>query len=585
MDPNTLFPPTSPRRQVPEAIGAEPGDRYTRLLHRTRSRPGSRPRRSSVAEWGSGNQRDMPIGPLDENGMLGIESLYSSEERRESNAPSAFPMPSLTEQPVHVSVLPFGPSRRRSSLVTTNTNISTPPPMYSGYNPFRTPATEPIAQHAQFASPFLELEHEQSRNPFSIPDPGLRHRNPYTTYSPIIPPQPVMRTGPPLGFFDMYGYSPGRTSIIQPHDEEEEDEKHRLACYNAQMDWDPDDEYDDPEPSVAARRPYSDATLPGYRPGGIDYPQSPKSDWDSRSQTMITVGSETGRKHFITENTCPLEQRRSFILVLAKALLQFQAPSHRIENQLEAAARVLEVPAEFLHLPSLVIISFGSFEGEQGAPVVDKPSKFSSRSKSLKSAIAMAVLRKNKDDTVNEDYDNNEGEVFQSKPAQEGATQRTGFGIRVHIVKSGGKMELGKLHELHTIYRKVVHDEMSAQDGRIKLLKLLKQPPIYNIYERCLHAFMCGLLICVMSFGGSFVDMWVAGAGCATIAYLQLGVAAKNPLYSNIFEISAAMMMSFIARGLSSINGNLFCYSAISSASVVLILPGSIICESFNDDT
>ncbi|CAE6435638.1 unnamed protein product, partial [Rhizoctonia solani] len=59
-----------------------------------------------------------------------------------------------------------------------------------------------------------------------------------------------------------------------------------------------------------------------------------------------------------------------------------------------------------------------------------------------------------------------------------------------------------------------------------------------------------------------------------------LGVAAKNPLYSNIFEISAAMMMSFIARGLSSINGNLFCYSAISSASVVLILPGSIILSS-----
>ncbi|KAF8606958.1 DUF1212-domain-containing protein [Ceratobasidium sp. AG-I] len=220
-----------------------------------------------------------------------------------------------------------------------------------------------------------------------------------------------------------------------------------------------------------------------------------------------------------------MEQRRSFILVLSKALLQFQAPSHRIENQLSAAARVLDVPAEFLHLPSLVIVSFGSLDGEKGAPVMDKQ-------------------------------------------------------LRVHIVKSGGKLELGKLHDLHQIYRQVVHDELSAQDARIKLLGLLKQPPIYNLQERCAHAFLCGLLICVMSFGGSFLDMWVAGAGCATIAFLQLNTASKNPMYSNIFEISAAMMMSFIARGLSSIKGNFFCYSAISSAGIVLILPGSIVLAS-----
>ncbi|CAE6440034.1 unnamed protein product, partial [Rhizoctonia solani] len=236
-----------------------------------------------------------------------------------------------------------------------------------------------------------------------------------------------------------------------------------------------------------------------------------------------------------------MEQRRSFILILAKALLQFQAPSHRIENQLEAAARVLDVPAEFLHLPSLVIVSFGSLDGEQGAPVVEKRRKSSFSSKSLKSTIAMSILGKNKDDDADSPQETHEGGpdngggVTESEPAQEKAAHGTGFGIRVHIVKSGGKMELGKLHELHVIYRKVVHDEMSAQDGRIKLLKLLKQPPIYNIYERCVHAFICGLLICVMSFGGSFVDMWVAGAGCATIAYLQLGVASKNPLYSNIF--------------------------------------------------
>lgn len=34
------------------------------------------------------------------------------------------------------------------------------------------------------------------------------------------------------------------------------------------------------------------------------------------------------------------------------------------------------------------------------------------------------------------------------------------------------------------------------------------------------------------------------------------------------------MLISFLARGLATIPGHYFCYSAISSAGVVLILPG-----------
>lgn len=40
-----------------------------------------------------------------------------------------------------------------------------------------------------------------------------------------------------------------------------------------------------------------------------------------------------------------------------------------------------------------------------------------------------------------------------------------------------------------------------------------------------------------------------------------------------------AMFVSFIARALSSIPGNVFCYSAISSSGIVSILPGFMIRE------
>ncbi|KAG9088411.1 hypothetical protein FS749_002181 [Ceratobasidium sp. UAMH 11750] len=45
-------------------------------------------------------------------------------------------------------------------------------------------------------------------------------------------------------------------------------------------------------------------------------------------------------------------------------------------------------------------------------------------------------------------------------------------------------------------------------------------------------------------------------------------------------RISAAMLVSFVARGLASLPSGIFCYSAISSAGVVLILPGFMVLSS-----
>ncbi|QRV87456.1 pheromone-regulated membrane protein [Ceratobasidium sp. AG-Ba] len=211
-------------------------------------------------------------------------------------------------------------------------------------------------------------------------------------------------------------------------------------------------------------------------------------------------------------NTIP--DRQKFILRLAKALMAYGAPSHRIESQLVATARILEVDASFVHLPSIIIASFG-------------------------------------------DPASNQSET--------------------HFVKSGGGLDLGKLQTTHTIYRKVVHDEIGAKDGSRELTKLMREKPIYGLRIRCILALLCSAIICPVGFGGSFADMWVSGAAGMIICWLQLYAASKSSLYSNVFEISAAMMVSFAARGLASIPSGIFCYSAISSAGVVLILPGFMV--------
>ncbi|KAF8351335.1 DUF1212-domain-containing protein, partial [Amanita rubescens] len=213
-------------------------------------------------------------------------------------------------------------------------------------------------------------------------------------------------------------------------------------------------------------------------------------------------------------NVSSMEHRQGFLLKLARALMTFGAPSHRIESQLVAAARILEVEAEFIHLPGVIICSFG--DQEQGCS-----------------------------DT--------------------------------HFIKCNGRLSLGALHKVHLVYRSVVHDETSAEKAADHLEALLTAPPLYGNIFRSSLAFFLSALICPLAFGGSFVDMWLAGCSAFVLSVLQLCIVSKSALYANVFEITIATIISFTARGLSSIQSQIFCYTAISSAGIIGILPGYLI--------
>lgn len=168
-----------------------------------------------------------------------------------------------------------------------------------------------------------------------------------------------------------------------------------------------------------------------------------------------------------------MTHRRDFLRKLARALMTYGAPSHRIESQLVAAARILEVQAEFIHLPGVIICSFGDQELGQS---------------------------------------------------------------QTHFIRCNGRLSLGALHKVHLIYRSVLHDEISAKEAIDELEVVLKSPPPYSIIERCIFAFWLSVLICPLAFGGSFVDSWFAGAGALLLAVLQLSVATKSAIYANVFE-------------------------------------------------
>ncbi|KAF9820946.1 hypothetical protein IEO21_00923 [Rhodonia placenta] len=197
--------------------------------------------------------------------------------------------------------------------------------------------------------------------------------------------------------------------------------------------------------------------------------------------------------------------------------MTFGAPSHRIESQLLSAARILEIDAEFIHIPGVIMCSFG-----------DQETKTS----------------------------------------------------ELHFVKCAGRLSLGSLHEVHQIYRTVVHDEISAKNAAAQLDALLHAKPVYSALFRTILAFLLSLLICPLAFGGSFVDMWIAGVGAVFLSTMQVRVASKSVLYANVYEITVTTCVSFVARGLSSIRSQVFCYTAISSSSIIGILPGYLILSS-----
>ncbi|KAG6830839.1 hypothetical protein H0H92_014491 [Tricholoma furcatifolium] len=146
---------------------------------------------------------------------------------------------------------------------------------------------------------------------------------------------------------------------------------------------------------------------------------------DIEKNALRQMDYKTRRKHLtrikIEFNVSSMINRQEFLIKLAKALMTFGAPSHRIESQLIAAARILEVEAEFIHLPGVIICSFGD---------------------------------------------------------QELGCSET------HFVKCGGRLSLGALHKVHLIYRNVVHDEISAKRATADLEALLTAPPLYSMLFR-----------------------------------------------------------------------------------------------------
>lgn len=224
----------------------------------------------------------------------------------------------------------------------------------------------------------------------------------------------------------------------------------------------------------------------------------------------------------VTVHIAEIIARHRFLMGLCRALMAYGAPTHRLEEYMAMTARVLEVDAQFLYLPGCMIIAF--------------------------------------DDST---------------------TRTTEF----KLVRVAQAVDLSRLADTHSVYKNVVHDLIGVEEATKQLEDIMNRKSRFPTW---FLVFMYGLASATVgpfAFQARPIDMPISFILGCMLGFMQLVMAKKSALYSNVFEVCATVLTSFLARAFGSIRWGivdgkqqyLFCFSGIAQSAIALILPGFLV--------
>ncbi|ODN73284.1 hypothetical protein, variant [Cryptococcus amylolentus CBS 6039] len=226
-----------------------------------------------------------------------------------------------------------------------------------------------------------------------------------------------------------------------------------------------------------------------------------------------TRGKRIQKEMAVTKNVSNILQRKKFIELLAKAVVNYGAPAHSVEAWLSSTADILGVEASFVYFPTILMVAF-------------------------------------------RDTDVRTTDLL--------------------FIRPSGGLELYRLSLVHEVYRRVTHDAISAGQGSRVLKRIENKTLPYSRLSLLATAAVASGVAARVAFSGSFIDMLMSGVLGTIFTTVQFMVSRENRVFSNIFEIGMAGILSFIARGLGA--SKYFCYQSLASSAIVLILPGWHIC-------
>jgi uncharacterized membrane protein YjjP (DUF1212 family) len=203
-----------------------------------------------------------------------------------------------------------------------------------------------------------------------------------------------------------------------------------------------------------------------------------------------------------------------YIYKLAKALMLYGAPGHRLERYLSMTAIALRVNVDFTYLPD---------------------------------HMTMYI-----DDDMN----------------------HTGY---TRLIKGAGT-DLGRWLDVHNVSKHVINDRMTIEDGAYELREITNRKSEHSDWFLFFIYGLAGIGIAPFAYGARFVDLPLCFVLSVMLGVMQVKLAPRNHLYSVLFEVSAAITFSFLGRLLGSIRNlegdRVFCYGAVSEAAINLIQPG-----------
>ena len=224
----------------------------------------------------------------------------------------------------------------------------------------------------------------------------------------------------------------------------------------------------------------------------------------------------------VTVHIAEIITRQRYLMQLCRALMRFGAPTHRLEEYMQMTAKVLEVDGQFLYFPGCMVMSF------------DDPS-----------------------------------------------TRTT----EVKMVRMAQGVDLGRLADTHDVYKNVVHDLIGVEEAIQQLEEIMNRKPKFNVTIIVLVYGLASASIGPFAFDARPIDMPISFFLGCLLGIMQHAISPQSSLYSNVFEVTASIVTSFLARAFGSIrwgtvNGTeqyLFCFSALAQSSIALILPGFLV--------
>ncbi|KAG0334117.1 hypothetical protein BG000_008613 [Podila horticola] len=200
-----------------------------------------------------------------------------------------------------------------------------------------------------------------------------------------------------------------------------------------------------------------------------------------------SAGGLSGEEQLrITMAVADILERQDYILRLAKSMIKYGAPSHRLEDAIDYSARHLELNLQCVYLPNVMIVAFTDYETH---------------------------------------------------------TSET------HLLKIAADLDMYKCALVHQVHKMVTHESMPVEEAIMKLEAINSEKDTNPRWATILAYATAGFCTAPMFFNGSWVDAGV-GFLLGGAVGLMVWLAEKVPSYARICEITMSVVVAFVAEAL-----------------------------------